>query len=89
MTDPDTPQTQPLRHWVEQSVERYFFDLEGQEANGVYDMVLKEVHVGLLRCVMQLTEGNQSKAASWLGLARGTLRKLLKEHAIVCPETKK
>ena len=37
----------------------------------------------LLEVVMQRTEGNQSKAAAWLGINRNTLRRKLLEHKLI------
>lgn len=83
----DILKEKPLRYWVEHNVDRYFACLEGSDTQNIYKMVLKEVHTGLLRAVMRETQGNQSKAASVLGVARGTLRKLLEEHALELEET--
>jgi Fis family transcriptional regulator len=83
----DVTEEKPLRYWVEYNVDRYFDCLEGSDTQNIYKMVLKEVHTGLLRSVMRATQGNQSKAASVLGVARGTLRKLLEEHPLELEET--
>jgi Fis family transcriptional regulator len=37
----------------------------------------------LLDVVMRHAEGNQSRAAGWLGLNRNTLRKKLTEHKLL------
>jgi Fis family transcriptional regulator len=37
----------------------------------------------LLDVVMRHAEGNQSRAAVWLGLNRNTLRKKLTEHTLL------
>jgi len=60
---------------IENSLQQYFTDLDGQPAHDVYQMVLQQVELPLLRCVMAHCEGNQSKAADMLGLNRNTLRK--------------
>lgn len=62
---------------VQQAMQHYFAKLEGEEASNVYQMVLAQVEVPLLKTVMRYTNGNQSKAAKVLGLSRGTLRKKL------------
>lgn len=72
----------PLRYWVEQALEEYFQHLDDQHAKNVYDLVIKEAEIGLLNTVMRFAKGNQSKAANWLGIARGTLRKRLAEYGI-------
>ena len=63
-------------------LDQYFKDLSGENPNGVYDMVVHSVEKPLLLYVMNLAEGNQSKASDILGLNRNTLRKKLKLHKI-------
>jgi len=63
-------------------LDQYFKDLSGENPNGVYDMVIQSVEKPLLLYIMNLAEGNQSKAADILGLNRNTLRKKLKQHKI-------
>ena len=73
----------PLHSHVEQTIKRYFDELEGHLPCNLYQTVLKEIEYPLLKVVMEETGGNQSKAAQILGLNRGTLRKKLCEHDIV------
>jgi Fis family transcriptional regulator len=63
-------------------LDQYFTDLSGENPNGVYDMVTQSVEKPLLLYIMNLAEGNQSKASDILGLNRNTLRKKLKQHKI-------
>ena len=63
-------------------LDQYFKDLSGENPNGVYNMVIQSVEKPLLLYIMNLAEGNQSKAANILGLNRNTLRKKLKLHKI-------
>ena len=37
---------------IENSLQQYFTDLDGQPAHDVYQMVLQQVELPLLRCVM-------------------------------------
>ena len=39
----------------------------------------------MLDIVMRHAQGNQSKAADWLGLNRNTLRKKLLQHKLIKP----
>lgn len=71
-----------LRTLVEDALEGYFANLEDQNTAGVYKMVIREVEMGLLKVVLKRTRGNQSTAASILGLARGTLRRRLLEYGL-------
>ncbi|MEJ8855853.1 Fis family transcriptional regulator [Variovorax robiniae] len=68
---------------VRSSLESYFRDLRGTEPDGVYDMIVQVVEKPLLDVVMTRAEGNQSRAAQWLGLNRNTLRKKLVEHKLL------
>lgn len=72
----------PLREIVSKMIQDYFCALDGQPAQKLYAMVIKEVELGLFKTVLEYTGGNQSKAADWLGLARGTLRKRLEEYGL-------
>lgn len=77
-----TPQ-QPLRTCVEQALENYFSQLEGNSPSNLYELVLAEVESPLLEVVLRQTRGNQTKAAKLLGISRGTLRKKLKQYDLV------
>ena len=68
---------------VRTSLEGYFRDLRGTEPDGMYDMLVRVVEKPLLDVVMMRAEGNQSRAAQWLGLNRNTLRKKLVEHKLL------
>jgi Fis family transcriptional regulator len=68
---------------VRNSLDSYFRDLRGTEPDGMYEMLVRVVEKPLLDVVMARAEGNQSKAAQWLGLNRNTLRKKLLEHKIL------
>ena len=76
----------PLRECVRMAVERYIEHLEGDAATNLYEMVLEEIEEPLLRTVMKFTHHNQSKAALWLGLSRGTTRKKLEKYELVNDE---
>lgn len=74
---------QSLRDNVERAVSSYFEHLEGQDVTDVYEMVMAEVEAPLLEVVMKYTRHNQTKAATVLGLNRGTLRKKLKQYGLL------
>jgi Fis family transcriptional regulator len=71
-----------LSNDIDTLLDQYFTDLSGENPNGVYDMVVHSVEKPLLLYIMNLAQGNQSKAADILGLNRNTLRKKLKQHRI-------
>jgi len=68
---------------VRESLEQYFKDLRGAEPHSMHEMVIEAVEKPLLDVVMQHAEGNQSKAAEWLGLNRNTLRRKLLDHKLI------
>lgn len=82
-TIPQTDQErrhQPLANAVKTALVLYFQQLDGQEPEKMYRMVLEEIERPLLETVMRRTGGNQTMAARWLGLNRGTLRTKLKQY---------
>lgn len=68
---------------VRLSMEGYFKDLRGTEPDNLHEMLVSVVEKPLLEIVMRQAQGNQSKAAVWLGLNRNTLRKKLVNHKLV------
>jgi Fis family transcriptional regulator len=76
-----TPKS-PLREHVAQSVRRYLRDLNGCDADDVYEIVLREMEIPLFVEVLNHCEGNQSRAAALLGIHRATLRKKLKDYGL-------
>jgi len=68
---------------VRESLEQYFKDLRGAEPHSMHDMVIAAVEKPLLDVVMKHADGNQSKAAEWLGLNRNTLRRKLLDHKLI------
>jgi Fis family transcriptional regulator len=71
-----------LREHAEKTLRRYFTDLKGHDPSDLYDMVLGEIEQPLLATLMEYTKGNQSRAATILGLNRSTLRKKLRKYKI-------
>jgi len=74
--------THSLREHAEKTLRRYFSDLNGHDPKDLYEMVLGEIEQPLLKTLMEYTRGNQSRAASILGLNRSTLRKKLRQYKI-------
>ena len=72
-----------LEECVRDTLERYFDDLRGTDPDGVHEMIMSAVERPLLEVVMRHAEGNQSKAADWLGINRNTLRRKLLEHKLI------
>lgn len=72
----------PLRDSVEQALKNYFSQLNGQDVNDLYELVMAEVEQPLLDMVMEYTRGNQTRAALMMGINRGTLRKKMKKYGM-------
>ena len=72
----------PLRSQAEEALQCYFETLNGHKPAHLYDLVMREVEEPLFKVVMGHVQGNQSHAATILGINRGTLRKKLKEFGI-------
>jgi Fis family transcriptional regulator, factor for inversion stimulation protein len=68
---------------VRETLTQYFKDLDGEEPHSLHDMVMLTVERPLLDVVMRQADGNQSKAADWLGINRNTLRRKLVEHKLI------
>lgn len=72
----------PLSDCVARALADYFEQLEGHPAANLYEMLMTEVEVPLLKATLAHTNGNQSRAAEILGINRGTLRKKLKLYGL-------
>jgi Fis family transcriptional regulator len=73
-----------LSDCVARTVRRFLADIGDTEcAEGLHAMVLREVETPLLREVLAFHDGNQSRAASALGINRATLRKKLAAHGLL------
>ncbi len=65
---------------VDAHIRRYFEALKGgMPAPGLYNRVLREVEYPLILATLEVTRGNQVKAADILGVNRNTLRKKIKD----------
>lgn len=73
----------PLRDHVASSVRRYLDDLDGHGTDNLYQVALREFEIPLFLEVLEHCDGNQSRAATMLGIHRATLRKKLREYGIV------
>ena len=76
------PDKSGLSDCVYAAMEKYFADLDGHKAEGLYELVLGQVEKPLFRIVMQQTQGNLSHASQLLGLNRATLRSRLKKYGL-------
>jgi Fis family transcriptional regulator len=65
---------------VQRAIDVYFQDLDGEQPSGVYDMVLACVERPLLEKILSYAQGNQTRAAEYLGINRNTLRKKMAQY---------
>jgi Fis family transcriptional regulator len=73
---------QSLQHSVTAALRQYLEDLDGEAPDNLYETVMGEIEKPLLTIIMEHCENNQSRAASCLGINRGTLRKKLQQYQI-------
>lgn len=73
----------PLSTLTDEALRDYFANLNGHRPGDLYQLVLGEVEKPLFKAVMSYTNGNQSEAATILGINRGTLRKKLKSYHLI------
>ena len=71
-----------LSECAEDTLEKYFQDLDGHEASNLHELFISQVEKPLLKVAMAKYNGNLSKTAKALGLNRGTLRSRLKKHGL-------
>ncbi len=74
--------TQDIDACIRRALEQYFRDLGGEEPQGMHALIVAAAEKPLLEAVLARAEGNQSRAAQWLGINRNTLRRKLLEHGI-------
>jgi Fis family transcriptional regulator, factor for inversion stimulation protein len=84
VSSPSTGTQSALGECVGRTVRRYLADIGDTPcAEGLHALVLREVELPLLREVLAFHNGNQSRAATALGINRATLRKKLALHGLL------
>jgi Fis family transcriptional regulator len=74
-----------IEECIRDSLEAYFKDLRGAEPHSLHEMIMNTVEKPLLDVVLRHADGNQSRAAEWLGINRNTLRRKLLDHKLIKP----
>jgi Fis family transcriptional regulator len=77
-----TAPKQLLRQSVEMAMESYFAKLDNASASNIYQMVLTEVEIPLIKTVLRYTRFNRLQAAKILGISRTTFHKKLKQYGL-------
>lgn len=75
--------TLSLADTVERVTAYYLEVLGDHDASNLYQQVLEEVERPLLKVVLEHTNRNQTRAAEYLGISRGTLRKKLQHYSLL------
>lgn len=70
----------PIRACVARELASYLSRLEGDAAVDLYRLVMDQVEPALFDAVLEYCSGNQTRAATMLGINRATLRKKLQRH---------
>ncbi len=78
-----------LRDHVRAAVRDYLIRLEGATTTNLYERVVAEMEIPLLEIVLKYVQDNQSQAAKYLNLSRGTLRKKMKLYGFLGSNGKK
>ena len=68
-----------VEHCIVAELEKYFVALGTEKPTGVHRMVMIQAERAVIQFVVDQAEGNQSLAAEFLGISRGTLRRKLRE----------
>lgn len=62
------------------AVQNYLNELKEDEVVNLFQLVMDEIEAPLLKHILKHCRYNQSRAATMLGLSRGTLRTKLRRH---------
>lgn len=72
-----------LHDVVKSTVENYLKEY-GEVANpNLHDKVLRDIEIPLFTYLLEQADGNQCQITRWLGLARGTVRKKMKQYDLL------
>jgi Fis family transcriptional regulator len=67
---------------INAKLERYFKQLNGEQASGVHKMVMQETESTVIKFVLDSVNQNQSEASRILGINRGTLKKKIELYKL-------
>ena len=78
-----------LRESVRAAVKEYFIRLDDAPPANLYELFMVEIETPLLEEVLHYSQNNQSRAAKYLKLSRGNLRKKMRRYGFLDPNGKK
>ncbi len=84
----DSEHAIPLRQHVQNTISRYLQDMGNTAPENLYQMLLAEIEPPLIEEILKRTGGNQSQAASMLGITRNTLRTKMQRYSISARSSK-
>ena len=64
------------------SAHTYLKNMDENGLGNLYQLILAEVEIALLKKLLEYTNGNETRTAKILGISRGTFRTKCKEHGI-------
>ena len=67
---------------INAKLERYFKQLNGEQASGVHKMVMQETESTVIKFILDIVNQNQSEASRILGINRGTLKKKIELYTL-------
>ncbi|MCA9482173.1 MAG: Fis family transcriptional regulator [Nitrospina sp.] len=73
-----------LDQWLHKTVKQYVEKMDGKQNGHLHDLIVSGVEKPLLKIVLEVSEGNQTRAATILGINRNTLRKKIQDYSIKC-----
>lgn len=68
---------------VRKAIDSYFRDLDGETPSPIYEMVMQCVERPMIETVLARVNGNQTQAATLLGMNRNTLRKKMQAYGLI------
>jgi Fis family transcriptional regulator len=72
-----------LRDIVKENVQTHLSNSGTISLRNVYEVILEQIEEPLMQSLMQKAKNNQCTVTRWLGLSRGTVRKLLKKYELI------
>ncbi len=73
-----------LDKWLQKTVKQYVEKMDCKQNGHLHELILTGVEKPLLKIVLEATNGNQTQAATLLGINRNTLRKKIQDYKITC-----